>query len=376
MSATLPASGLSRAVRYAVPFTLLLIPLWKIWVSAVVPEPYLDEAFHVPQAQAYWAHRWTHWDPKITTPPGLYLWSYLLCGAMLAVRGSPTQVDAESLRTSNVAATAVLLPWRLQTLLDALRKERNSRQIGARLSHTVLNICLFPPLFFFSGLYYTDILALLLVVEAYNWELKRASTIASRSGLVFLGFGLLALIFRQTNIFWVSVFFGGLQVVRTLQDTSTACDSSGWADVANKGLQNELYDPFVFEASIGGRSCPFLPGMVTDGWIDYFKTAVSLATTGLRNITSVAISVIPHITILAAFGGFVLWNDGVVLGKSAISSTMFESLHSQDTRNSTVPACICLRCFTSGLTFCSFRGRFWPSLWPTCLFQRGTSLRF
>lgn len=340
MSTTLPPSGLSRAVRYAVPFALLLIPLWKIWVSAVVPEPYLDEAFHVPQAQAYWAHRWTHWDPKITTPPGLYLWSYLLCGTMLAVRGSPTKVDAESLRTSNVAAAAVLLPWRLQTLLDALRKEHNSRQIGSWLSHTVLNICLFPPLFFFSGLYYTDILALLLVVEAYNWELKRASTksFASRPSLVFLVFGLLALVFRQTNIFWVSVFFGGLRVVRTLQDTPTACQSSEWADVAKKGFQNELYDPFVFEASIGGRSCPsFLSVMVTDEWKDYFKTAVSLATTGLANITPVLISVIPHITILAAFGGFVLWNNGVVLGKPV--EIKYKCLKAYVCRTQGIPQC-------------------------------------
>lgn len=252
---TLPESGLSRAARYAVPFALLLIPLWKTRVSAVVPEPYLDEAFHVPQAQAYWAHQWTHWDPKITTPAGLYLWSYLLCAAMLVLRGSPTQLNADALRTTNVAATAVLLPWRLQTLLETLWREQNSRPAGSRLSHTVLNICLFPPLFFFSGLYYTDILALLVVVEAYNWELKRASTksIASRSSVIFLGFGLLALVFRQTNIFWVSVFFGGLQVVRTLRQSSSVCNSSGLIDVAKKGLQNELYDPFVFEASIAGE---------------------------------------------------------------------------------------------------------------------------
>lgn len=320
MSATLPDSGLSRAARYAVPFGLLLIPLWKTRVSAVVPEPYLDEAFHVPQAQAYWAHQWTHWDPKITTPPGLYLWSYLLCAAMLALRGSPTQLDADALRVTNVAATAVLLPWRLQTLLEALRREQNSRPAGSRLSHTVLNICLFPPLFFFSGLYYTDILALLLVVEAYNWELKRATTksSASRSSLIFIGFGLLALVFRQTNIFWVSVFFGGLQVVRTLRQSSNACSSSGLADIASKGLQNELYDPFVSEASIAGEHYLFgvCYGILIKN-IDYFKTAVSLFTTGLRNISPVLASVIPHITILAAFGGFVLWNNGVVLGKPA-----------------------------------------------------------
>jgi len=256
MSATLPESGLSRAARYAVPFALLLIPLWKTRVSAAVPEPYLDEAFHVPQAQAYWAHQWTHWDPKITTPPGLYLWSYLVCAAMLALRGSPTELDADALRTTNVAATAVLLPWRLQSVLELLRNDRKSRPAGARLSHTVLNICLFPPLFFFSGLYYTDILALVVVVEAYNWQLKRATVCGSASlqSLMFLIFGLVALVFRQTNIFWISVFFGGLQVLRTLRLSTNRCDASGLSEIAKKGFQNELFDPLVSDASIAGET--------------------------------------------------------------------------------------------------------------------------
>ncbi|KAK9399500.1 dol-P-Glc:Glc2Man9GlcNAc2-PP-Dol alpha-C2-glucosyltransferase-like [Crotalus adamanteus] len=36
---------------------------------------YMDEAFHVPQAQAYCAGRFQQWDPMITTLPGLYLLS-------------------------------------------------------------------------------------------------------------------------------------------------------------------------------------------------------------------------------------------------------------------------------------------------------------
>ena len=32
-----------------------------------------DEPFHVPQAQAYCNGEWSTWDPKITTPPGLYI---------------------------------------------------------------------------------------------------------------------------------------------------------------------------------------------------------------------------------------------------------------------------------------------------------------
>ncbi|KAJ6172348.1 Dol-P-Glc:Glc(2)Man(9)GlcNAc(2)-PP-Dol alpha-1-2-glucosyltransferase [Penicillium chermesinum] len=286
-------SNLSRAARYAVPFGLVLIPVWRNLVNTNVPEPYLDEVFHVPQAQTYWAHKWTQWDPKITTPPGLYLWSYLLCAALLTLRGSPTQLDTAALRTTNVATTGGFPPMETPSPLGCYPK-------GAWLSHTVLNICLFPPLFFFSALYYTDILALLAVVEAYNWDLKRASRGGSLflSTLGFLVFGLAALVCRQTNIFWVSVFLGGLQVVRTIRKSSKVTSSSGISSVIQGALKNEVYDPPVSTAS--------LP--------DYFKVAVSLAVAALKNTVPVLVSILPHILILAVFGAFVIWNNGVVLG--------------------------------------------------------------
>jgi alpha-1,2-glucosyltransferase len=129
------------------------------------------------------------------------------------------------------------------------------------LSHTVLNICLFPPLFFFSGLYYTDVLALLFVVEAYNWDLKRDAQELSSKGkrnkpmevLGFLAFALSALVCRQTNIFWVSVFFGGLQAVRTIRRSSKPCMSSKWSNIVKQGGQNEIYDPLVSSASLEGK---------------------------------------------------------------------------------------------------------------------------
>ncbi|KAL5366310.1 tyrosyl-DNA phosphodiesterase-domain-containing protein [Aspergillus floccosus] len=300
MSSAQPQSGLVLAARYAVPFVLLTIPIWMTRVNAVVPEAYLDEAFHVPQAQAYWHHQWTHWDPKITTPPGLYLWSYVLCIVALTLRDSPKELNPEALRATNAGAAAVFLPWRLQTLLDTLRKERNDRPSGAWLSHTVLNICLFPPLFFFSGLYYTDILALLVVVEAYNWDLKRAtalSTVPSRI-VIFLLLSLVALVCRQTNIFWVAVFFGGLQVVRSVERDAKTCRSKNVADILRGGFHNEVYDPFVSDASI----------------TDYFRAAISLGAATLGNLCQVVVSLLPYVFILVAFGGFVLWNGGVVLG--------------------------------------------------------------
>jgi hypothetical protein len=41
-------------------------------VSKVAPDPYIDETFHIPQCQAYCHGRFSEWDDKITTPPGLY----------------------------------------------------------------------------------------------------------------------------------------------------------------------------------------------------------------------------------------------------------------------------------------------------------------
>lgn len=64
-----------------------------------VPQPYMDEIFHVDQVQSYCVHNFTHvslsfsnysaafsnysstffqWNPKLTTPPGLYLTTWAL----------------------------------------------------------------------------------------------------------------------------------------------------------------------------------------------------------------------------------------------------------------------------------------------------------
>ena len=64
---------------------------------------------------------------------------------------------------------------------------------------------------------------------------------------------------------------------------------------------------------------------------------MSLGTTGLRNISPVLVSVIPHVAILAAFGGFVVWNNGVVLGKSEIPSVVCAETHIHRTQR--IPQC-------------------------------------
>ena len=44
------------------------------WVNSKVKERYIDEYFHLSMTEHYTVHgNFSHWDPKITTPPGLYL---------------------------------------------------------------------------------------------------------------------------------------------------------------------------------------------------------------------------------------------------------------------------------------------------------------
>ena len=54
-------------------------------VSQKVGEPYMDEIFHVPQARSYCAGNFTHWDNKITTLPGLYVFSFGLLDPVFKV---------------------------------------------------------------------------------------------------------------------------------------------------------------------------------------------------------------------------------------------------------------------------------------------------
>ena len=89
-----------------------------------------------------------------------------------------------------------------------LKKKRGWPNIA--VGHTVLNICLFPPLFFFYALYYTDISSTLSVLCVFYCYLQ-----GHRKSLVVAG--LVSLWFRQTNIFWIAIFMGGLDLVRSLK---------------------------------------------------------------------------------------------------------------------------------------------------------------
>lgn len=240
--------------------------LWLRKVSQTVPEPYLDEVFHIRQAQAYWAGNWTTWDPKITTPPGLYLASIIglrITTPFLTFTLDHNPVDAGvfAIRAFNYSALTILLPLKLGLLLRAIRdgglKNREPSR-GSQIAHTVLNVCLFPVLFFFSALYYTDVFSVLTVLGTCYWHYQQAKSVSTMSiyNVAIVLNGLISLSLRQTNIFWVAIYLGGLQVIRELGDSGRSNQSI--QDVFVEGwTQGLIYDPTVDEAGMEGS--PNLP---------------------------------------------------------------------------------------------------------------------
>jgi alpha-1,2-glucosyltransferase len=84
-------------------------------------------------------------------------------------------------------------------------------------ANTALNISLFPPLFFFSALFYTDVMSTLTVLLSYSAVLKKTSIRGTTiDNFIAVFSGVVALLFRQTNIFWVAVFPAGLSVIKAL----------------------------------------------------------------------------------------------------------------------------------------------------------------
>jgi alpha-1,2-glucosyltransferase len=124
--------------------------------------------------------------------------------------------------------------------------------------HSALNIALFPPLFFFSALYYTDVMSTLAVLLAYSAYLM--SSMSSQTVIRFaraLSLGVFALLFRQTNIFWVAVFPAGLAVINALKKDapSTISKRSDFMSAAQASWKDgAIYDCSVQDAGLQGMS--------------------------------------------------------------------------------------------------------------------------
>ena len=172
---------------------------------------------------------------------------------------TPASITAD-LRSVNVIFGAFFIFPIVRKVIDGISDTRESlssedlkskpRWSSLELDHATVNICLFPPLSFFYGLYYTDVLAALVALYTYAFYLKRR-----KNSLV--GVGLLSLLFRQTNIFWVAVFLGALEVSRTIPKGRSGVEfqvkPSFYEVVAESWRRSCHFDPLVSQAGFEGQ---------------------------------------------------------------------------------------------------------------------------
>ncbi|KAF8316063.1 hypothetical protein DL93DRAFT_786916 [Clavulina sp. PMI_390] len=243
-------------------------------VNVLVTEPYMDEPFHIPQAQAYCRSEWDVWDPKITTPPGLYLISVAFKSVFLFRCTLPV------LRFTNILLS-LLIPPIITRILARVRRESPPESLLEPTPEALI-IALFPVGWFFNFLYYTETGSVLFVLMCFWAALEGKHAAAALLGLA-------SCFFRQTNIIWVAyaLGFGALAKLHRPPPRST----TGTAAVAPA---SPLYDPPARSATI----------------FDIIQCFVFLP----NAILSVTEVLAPYAAVAAAFVGFVVWNGGIVLG--------------------------------------------------------------
>lgn len=178
-------------------YTVILCGIIHFVVNPIQPTAYMDEIFHEEQTLAYIRGEWLKWDPKITTPPGLYV----LTAFVWRIFSFPPSVKYFRFVNCFISGANFLV---LTELTGSIR--------------VALSISTLPVLFFSALLFYTDQLSLFILLLTF---------LAQRSSFNFLAFmlGCFACFVRQTNVVWI-VFIIGEYVVRRLVFTQFCVSNS------------------------------------------------------------------------------------------------------------------------------------------------------
>ncbi|XP_010490692.1 PREDICTED: dol-P-Glc:Glc(2)Man(9)GlcNAc(2)-PP-Dol alpha-1,2-glucosyltransferase-like [Camelina sativa] len=296
--------------------SLWVIPM-SIIVNHIVPEPYMDEIFHVPQAQQYCNGNFRSWDPMITTPPGLYYLSLVhvanLFPGMLLMKNT-TQSFAEAcstsvLRSSN-AVFAVLCGVLVYEIIRFLGPNLSDRKV----TFMAVVMSFYPLHWFFTFLYYTDVASLTAVLAMYLACLKKRYMLSAL-------FGTLAVFIRQTNVVWM-LFVACSGVIdfildstrqkekeKVNQDLHQASDMKGTTLRSNLRKRKPDSSSDASDRSNHVKTVSFAED--TSGLL-YDAYAVLSASWNMK--WSLLVKFSPFIVVVVLFGIFILWNGGIVLG--------------------------------------------------------------
>jgi alpha-1,2-glucosyltransferase len=296
--------------------SLWVIPM-SIIVNHIVPEPYMDEIFHVPQAQQYCNGNFRSWDPMITTPPGLYYLSLahvasLFPGMLLMENTSQSFSEACStsvLRSTN-AVSAVLCGVLVYEIIRFLGPNLSDR----KATFMALVMSLYPLHWFFTFLYYTDVASLTAVLAMYLTCLKRRYVLSAL-------FGTLAVFIRQTNVVWM-LFVACSGILDFTLDSSK---QKGKQEVNQELHQSSNKKGATLRSNLRKRksdissdtSDPFNHGQTvpsTEDTSDLVYDIYTVISTSWNLKWRILIKFSPFIFVVVAFGIFILWNGGIVLG--------------------------------------------------------------
>ncbi|KAI8055238.1 alpha-2-glucosyltransferase Alg10 [Syncephalis plumigaleata] len=278
--------------------------------------PYMDEPFHAPQAQAYCAARFSYWDPKITTPPGLYLSSLLLLWPIRWLNNGASIASDGWCSLSWLRATNILWSTILFCVLYSLSRQLHPRGKPARHAWNAFALSLFPVGYFFNFLYYTDTGSTTLVLLAYLLSLKQRHALAA---LAAVG----SLLFRQTNVIWTTWIMALVIVHR----------------IAIRDVQSPLSHWLLRPANTSS---------LAESTIRLWQLIVQLS----GHLISILPTTLPYLAVLAGFCLFIVINGGIVLGDK---SNHEATLH--------FPQLFYFSCFTGGFTLVHL-------VWPANRVQR------
>ncbi|XP_056132587.1 dol-P-Glc:Glc(2)Man(9)GlcNAc(2)-PP-Dol alpha-1,2-glucosyltransferase [Lampris incognitus] len=244
-------------------------------------QSYMDEIFHVPQAQKYCDGKFNEWDPMITTLPGLYLASVGVIKPVVWLVDLSGKVVCSTamLRFVNLLFNCGNL-YLLYLIICRLHFREKTRSASRRVL-SALSLSTFPVLYFFNFLYYTDAGSTFFILFTYLMTLYGCHKASALLGVC-------AVLFRQTNIIWV-VFSAGTVVAGKMDDT--------WKTEQTK-KKDERSTQIPLSVSGVKRVMLFA--------LEFFTSPC--------HVKAVLLMVWPYILVAVGFLVFVVLNDGIVVG--------------------------------------------------------------
>ncbi|XP_058793684.1 putative Dol-P-Glc:Glc(2)Man(9)GlcNAc(2)-PP-Dol alpha-1,2-glucosyltransferase [Phymastichus coffea] len=261
-------------VTYLCQGIFMLVPLFFIYLNTIQNSYFIDEKFHVPQAVQYCDGNFYDWDPKITTLPGLYLFSALILEPVNLCRFT-------WLRFINVLLTNLNFFLALR-YIRLMNDKRNKKVANEHLRDdieylTAWNITFFPPLFFWFFLYYTEIFSVTLILTMLLFHINNRNIISTFIGAY-------SIFVRQTNVIWVALLSieKGLTLIEDLTKKPEYTNTFNIIPCIRT-----LYS--IFKAK--------------KGFVSFFKFSLLSCKT-----------IIPDMFVLLSFVVFIIYNGGIVVG--------------------------------------------------------------